>query len=284
MWAAGHLSDEALAELLRKYQPPGMQDPCLCEDCRSEAMCIRHSTAQHQWLWSTVWYCCAVVKQLASECHLAAQQSMYGWDSYSLQREGRRDAHSFVCYSSLPGYQDESDQLFLIYNAVLTCWLLCMARAHAAREQQQNRQQEYERRRREQQARKERQQQQQQQQHKRQRDQQHSSDCIDQFDGMMGFGSQTLPPDACPAVRSVLQAADYYAVLGLSSSDYSTGDEFDQQLRSARRRAALAVHPDKVGSSGHIAASRVNLAYDALSDDVTRGRYDAYLRRCRRGG
>jgi curved DNA-binding protein CbpA len=100
---------------------------------------------------------------------------------------------------------------------------------------------------------------------------------------MMGFGSQTLPPDACPAVRSVLQGVDYYAVLGLSSSDYSTADEFDQQLRSARRRAAQAVHPDKVGSSGHIAASRVNLAYDTLSDDVSRGQFDAYLRRCRRG-
>jgi curved DNA-binding protein CbpA len=46
----------------------------------------------------------------------------------------------------------------------------------------------------------------------------------------------------------------------------------------------LAVHPDKVGSSGHIAASRVNLAHEVLSNDVRRGEYDAYLRRCGRGG
>jgi DnaJ-class molecular chaperone len=169
----------------------------------------------------------------------------------------------------------------------LAARLSCRARAQEAREQlrqqYQKHQQEHEQRQREQQAREERQQQK--QQHKGQRDQQQSTggNSNDKFDGMMGFGSQTLPPDACPAVRSVLQAADYYAVLGLSSSDYSTEDEFDQQLRSARRRAALAVHPDKVGSSGHNAASRVNLAYDTLSDDVSRGQYDAYLRRCRRG-
>jgi hypothetical protein len=31
MWAQGQLSDELLAELLRKYQ---LQDPCLCGECR----------------------------------------------------------------------------------------------------------------------------------------------------------------------------------------------------------------------------------------------------------
>jgi hypothetical protein len=148
-------------------------------------------------------------------------------------------------------------------------------------------QQENKRQQRQQQARQERQRQQQQrqeeQQYQRQQDQQRRNERYDKLDGMMGFGRQTLPPNACAAVRSALLAVDYYAVLGLSSSDYSTGEEFDQQLRAARRRIALAVHPDKVGSSGHIAASKVNLAYETLSNDVTRGDYDAYLRRCRRG-
>jgi hypothetical protein len=34
LYASGQISADVLAEMLRKYQPPGMPEPCICEDCR----------------------------------------------------------------------------------------------------------------------------------------------------------------------------------------------------------------------------------------------------------
>eukprot|EP00879_Flechtneria_rotunda_P010712 GHRR01011194.1.p1 GENE.GHRR01011194.1~~GHRR01011194.1.p1 ORF type:complete len:447 (+),score=122.91 GHRR01011194.1:1304-2644(+) len=93
----------------------------------------------------------------------------------------------------------------------------------------------------------------------------------------MGFGVVAVPPGCdVTAVVEVLQAKDYYQVMGFSSREECS----PETLKAARRARALAVHPDKVGQDypgANQAQTRVNQAFNTLSDPESRNAYDRLL-------
>ncbi|WIA22836.1 hypothetical protein OEZ86_009784 [Tetradesmus obliquus] len=93
--------------------------------------------------------------------------------------------------------------------------------------------------------------------------------------GLMGFGPQEVPEGCSGAVKEVLEAMDFYEVLGVAWSDVNP-----KTVKAARKARALAVHPDKVSTPGaDLAGSRLNAAYDTLSSSQARKEYDAWLSR-----
>lgn len=83
----------------------------------------------------------------------------------------------------------------------------------------------------------------------------------------------TVPAGAPEAVTRVLQAGNYYEVLGLASG----ADEAD--IRRAKRTLSLATHPDKIGDAPG-AAEAFNLVTEAcevLGDPASRQQYDQEL-------
>ncbi|KAF6265453.1 hypothetical protein COO60DRAFT_1478575 [Scenedesmus sp. NREL 46B-D3] len=94
--------------------------------------------------------------------------------------------------------------------------------------------------------------------------------------GLMGFGPQEFPEGCSGAVKEVLEAMDFYEVLGVAWN--SVVDP--KALKAARNARALAVHPDKVATPGaDLAVGRVNAAYDTLSSAQARSDYEAWLAR-----
>lgn len=93
----------------------------------------------------------------------------------------------------------------------------------------------------------------------------------------MGFRAVAVPAGCKVAsVKAVLQAADYYQVMGYSRR----GDVSSESLKTKRRQLVLAVHPDKVGDQhpgANLAASRVNRAFETLNDPDKRASYDEHL-------
>lgn len=114
-------------------------------------------------------------------------------------------------------------------------------------------------------------QQQQQQQPGQQQQEQSSS----KWGGVMGFGVQPVPEGCKGAVKDVLSAMDYYEVLGVPWEKVNS-----RALKTARKAKALSVHPDKVGRDTpgcDLAGSRVNMAFEALSNAQLRKEYDDWL-------
>lgn len=64
----------------------------------------------------------------------------------------------------------------------------------------------------------------------------------------------------------------HYQRLGVAT------DATAAELRSAYRRAAQAVHPDRAGEASSAAMASINEAYRVLSDPASRRAYDATLR------
>ena len=68
---------------------------------------------------------------------------------------------------------------------------------------------------------------------------------------------------------------DHYAVLGVAATATTSA------IRSAYRRLALTLHPDRAGQETAAAFREIAGAYEVLSDPVQRERYDARLARDR---
>jgi len=66
---------------------------------------------------------------------------------------------------------------------------------------------------------------------------------------------------------------DLYAILGVSLSSSA------REIRTAYRRLAVSLHPDRAGRDSTAAFQDVAAAYEVLSDPTRRGRYDAGLDR-----
>jgi len=64
---------------------------------------------------------------------------------------------------------------------------------------------------------------------------------------------------------------DHYRVLGLSMSASAAA------IRTAYRRLARALHPDRAGEQSKEAFQKIALAYEVLSDPAKRARYDDRL-------
>ena len=70
---------------------------------------------------------------------------------------------------------------------------------------------------------------------------------------------------------------DHYEVLGVTMSASAAA------IRSAYRRLALALHPDRAGEESKEAFQKIALAYEVLSDRARRARYDDRLTREQQG-
>lgn len=70
---------------------------------------------------------------------------------------------------------------------------------------------------------------------------------------------------------------DHYRVLGVTMSATAAA------IRTAYRRLALALHPDRAGEDSKEAFQRIALAYEVLSDPKKRARYDDRLARATAG-
>jgi len=66
---------------------------------------------------------------------------------------------------------------------------------------------------------------------------------------------------------------DHYRLLGLSMSASAAA------IRTAYRRLARALHPDRAGEQSKEAFQKIALAYEVLSDPAKRARYDDRLAR-----
>lgn len=91
-----------------------------------------------------------------------------------------------------------------------------------------------------------------------------------------------MPADAAPAAELLSSVAgdDYYKILAIASGDRLCVDSSQQHIRSAYRKAALQLHPDKIGgeeesSIGSDGWNMVRLAYLVLSSPQRRARFDA---------
>ena len=88
-------------------------------------------------------------------------------------------------------------------------------------------------------------------------------------------GSKTaLARAQAQLIRRVLRGETHYDVLDLPAN--STTDE----IKAARDDLARSIHPDKLEGSpqgADAATTKVNLAYETLSDASARGTYDALL-------
>lgn len=85
--------------------------------------------------------------------------------------------------------------------------------------------------------------------------------------------SNTVPAGAPEAVARILQAGNYYEVLGLGSDADATA------IKTAKRTLTLATHPDKIGTApgGNDAFNLVIEACDVLGDAASRQQYDQEL-------
>lgn len=73
--------------------------------------------------------------------------------------------------------------------------------------------------------------------------------------------------------RKIISQKCYYSVLGLNKADQPSAD----QIKRARNKAALKLHPDKTGApQAEEAMQKVNKAYECLSDDKKRANYDRF--------
>ena len=66
---------------------------------------------------------------------------------------------------------------------------------------------------------------------------------------------------------------DHYKVLGVTMSATAAA------IRTAYRRLALALHPDRAGEESKEAFQKIALAYEVLADPAKRARYDDRLTR-----
>ena len=66
----------------------------------------------------------------------------------------------------------------------------------------------------------------------------------------------------------MVQQKNYYEILGVNS------DATAEELKSAYRRLARTYHPDIAGESGVEKFKEITEAYETLSDDTKRKRYD----------
>lgn len=74
-------------------------------------------------------------------------------------------------------------------------------------------------------------------------------------------------------VRRILSTKDYYTTLNLKKEDKPSAD----QIKRARNKVALKLHPDKTGApNAEAAMQKVNKAYECLSDDKKRSNYDRF--------
>ena len=77
--------------------------------------------------------------------------------------------------------------------------------------------------------------------------------------------------DADALIRRIQNAQDFYDTLGVSR------DAGEDEIKKAYRKLALKLHPDKNSSPGaEDAFKRVSRAFDVLSDETKRRRYDQF--------
>jgi curved DNA-binding protein CbpA len=77
-------------------------------------------------------------------------------------------------------------------------------------------------------------------------------------------------------MASMAHRRDHYAVLGVPQTASAAA------IRTAYRRLALCVHPDRAGAASATAFREIAAAYEVLGDSVRREKYDAQLAHERR--